>query len=414
MSIHGYNSNGDWQNKVTNCLTDLKLKSFPYSYGRKIFRVLPHQIKNDVDAFRDWYFEVVEDPKNGIRISEPFHRPSIMAHSLGTWILAKALTKYPEIKFDKIFLFGSVIPFNFDWFKLIIGAQINAVIYEKAKKDKIAPLGLIFTGSIKPSGTKGFAQKSTFIKEEVNQLFGHSDFNYNAHIKNVLNKHLYNEPHQLAVIHGKDLGQWQIGKYFKDSSKIDLIIYPEEYHSSPLTLENAINFFKIEKDIWSFIKNTRNNSIIGYINAIPVDDEVYKKFCSGEIIESNLKASNILDYDNCESYNLLVLSIVIKKSQLKEDTTLNKGRIAEMLIMSFIYKIKLYNNKCRKLKRIGAFAWTDEGIKLSNGFCMTKKEGKSNKPFYEIDFTKQLNININGANFMFRWWYKTNNMKFKS
>jgi len=407
MSIHGYNSNGEWQNKVTDCLSDQGLTSIPYNYGRKIFRILPHHIKNDVQAFRDWYFEKINNPTYGIKKLEPFHRPSIMAHSLGTWILAKALTKYPEIKFDKIFLFGSIIPSNFDWFKLILGDQVNSVIYEKANKDKIVPLGLLFTGSIKPCGTKGFVQKSTFIKEEVYPLFGHSDFNYQAHITRILEKHLFSTPHQLSVIHGRNLSQKEITKYFKDTSKIDYLTYPEEYHNSPLTLDNAINWFKIEKDIWSFIKNIYNNSTIGYINAVPVDDNVYDKFCSGEISETDLKASDILDYDNCITYNLLVLSIAIKKSQLKEDTTLNKGRIAEMLIMSFIYKINLHNNKSRKLKKIAAFAWTDEGMKLCNGFCMTKKDGEfSIKPLYEIDLTNSKNINTNGANFMSKWWYK--------
>ena len=164
MSIHGWNSDGEWQNKVTECLNDLNLTSVPYNYGKKFFKVLPYHIKKDVQAFRDWYFRIVDNQSNGIKIQEPFHRPSIMAHSLGTWILVKALTKYPEIKFDKIFLFGSIIPSKFDWFKLILGDQVNSVIYEKAKKDRIVPLGLIFTGSLRPCGTKGFIQKSSLIK----------------------------------------------------------------------------------------------------------------------------------------------------------------------------------------------------------------------------------------------------------
>jgi len=95
-------------------------QSTPYKYAYKVFRVLRYQIDNDAENFRDWYFNITDDANFGLKIAEPFHRPSIMAHSLGTWILVKMLSKYPEVKFDKIFLFGSIIPANFDWFQLLL------------------------------------------------------------------------------------------------------------------------------------------------------------------------------------------------------------------------------------------------------------------------------------------------------
>lgn len=406
MSIHGYNSIGQWQDTLTTCLNELNLISLPYKYGRKIFKVLPRHIDNDVEKFRDWYFENVENVTYGLRISEPFHRPSIMAHSLGTWILAKALTKYPEIKFDKIFLFGSIIPEKFDWFKLILGDQVNSVVYEKASKDKIVPLGLIFTGSLKPCGTKGFIQKSSFIKEETLSLFGHSDFNYKAHLSKYLTKWLPEKPHQLSVIPGRSIDERTARKIFNETGKIDQIIYSEEYQESPITTEKAIRWFRIEKDIWSFIKNVYTKTAIGYINAVPVSNDIYEKFCSGELAESDIQPTDIIDYDNCTEYNLLVLSIAIKKSVLDEETSLTKGRIAEMLIMSFIYKINIHNAKS-KLNKIAAFAWTDEGKKLCQGFCMTKNQKSTNEhPLYEVDLKKLTTSMLNEANFMSKWWYK--------
>jgi hypothetical protein len=408
MSIHGYNSKGKWQDALSNYLQELNLISTPYKYGRKILKILPYNIKNDVKKFRDWYFSIIDNPAYGLKISEPFHRPSIIAHSLGTWILAKALTKYPEIKFDKIFLFGSIIPANFDWFKLILRDQVNSVVYEKANKDIIVPLGLIFTGSIKPCGTKGFIQKSSFIKEEVLSLFGHSDFNYKAHLFQYLNKRLPEKPHQLCIVAGRDLDEKHVRKIFMETgSKIDEIIYPEEYQETPITLERAIEWFRIEKDIWSFIKNVYTNVMLGYINAIPVNNIVYNKFCSGELKESKISAADILDYDTCTSYNLLILSIAIKKKVLDEETMLIKGRIAEMLIMSFIYKINQHNNGNNKLNKIAAFAWSDEGKKLCEGFCMKQKENSSNEhPLYEIDLKTLEKSTISQANFMSKWWYE--------
>lgn len=407
MSIHGYKSIGKWQDVLTQVLEEENLVSAPYKYGYKVFKILPYHIKKDMMKFRDWYFETVDNPTNQLKISEPFHRPSILAHSLGTWILGKALLKYPEIKFDKIFLFGSIIPSDFDWFKLILNNQVNSVIYEKADKDRIVPLGLIFTGSLNPCGTKGFIQKSSFIKEESVSQFGHSDFNYKAHFKDYIVKRLSETPHQLSVISGRSLTEVRAKKVFTETGLIDRLLYPEQYTNNEISIEKAIEWFRIEKDIWSFIINSYNNTALGYINAIPVDEETYKKFCSGTLLEKDIQPYNIQDYDTATNYNLIILSIAIKKSVADEETMLTKGRIAEMLIMSFIYKLNKHNNNMNKLNKMAAFAWSDEGKKLCEGFCMEKVQSNSNEfPLYELNFKKLNKDIIKNANFMSKWWYK--------
>ena len=191
MSIHGIWTKGSWQEKLDDCLKEAGLLSKPYKYGRKIH---PWRINKEAKEFRDWYFSVVNNINFKLDIDKPFHRPSIIAHSLGTWIIAKALKKYPEIKFDKIFLFGSIIPADFDWFEIIMNDQVSSIIYDKASKDKVVPLGFFTTGKLSPSCTKGFFQKSSFIKEEKLTLFGHSDFNYNAHFSSYIQKHLRETP----------------------------------------------------------------------------------------------------------------------------------------------------------------------------------------------------------------------------
>lgn len=405
MSIHGYKSKGKWQDLLDECVKSESLISTPYKYGYKIFRILPRHIKKDVEKFRDWYFSIVENPSYELNINEPFHRPSIIAHSLGTWIVAKALLKYPELKFDKIFLFGSIIPEIFDWFKLILNDQVNSVFYEKAKKDSIAPLGLIFTGSLRPCGTKGFIQKSSFLKEEVFSLFGHSDFNYKAHFKEYIIKRLNEIPHQLSIKHGRQISEQNIKKHFKESGEIDALCYPAEYTQNEISLEKALEWFRIEKDIWSFVINSYTKSVIGYINAMPVNDETYNEFCNGTLLEKDIQASEIQDYDTTSSFNLIILSIAIKKSILNEDTFITKGRIAEMLIMSFIYKMNLHSKN--KLNKMAAFAWSAEGKKLCEGFCMNRTNNNVNGfALYELDFKSFPYAKMKNANFMSSWWYR--------
>lgn len=407
MSIHGYVSKGKWQNALSEVLEHENLISAPFKYGYKLFKILPRHIDKDAKKFRDWYFSIVNNPVNQLKIAEPFHRPTILAHSLGTWILAKTLMKYPEVKFDKIFLFGSIIPSDFDWFKLILNDQVNSVIYEKAKKDKIVPLGLIFTGSINPCGTKGFVQKSSFIKEENVSLFGHSDFNYKAHFEEYILKRLRETPHQLSVISGRDLSEANAKKIFKETGQIDMVVYTDSYTDNEISINKAIEWFRIEKDIWSFIINSYTKAALGYINAMPVNENTYQKFCSGTLLEKDIQPYEVQDYDTASNYNLIILSIAIKKSVTDEETMLTKGRIAEMLIMSFIYKLNKHNNNLNKLNKMAAFAWSDEGKKLCEGFCMENiKCENSMFPLYEIDFRKLTENKIKNANFMSKWWYK--------
>jgi pimeloyl-ACP methyl ester carboxylesterase len=406
MSIHGYKSSGAWQDELTAYLDESNIKSAPYKYGYKIFRVLPIHILKDMRRFRDWYFELTDNVNYGLKIDEPFHRPSVMAHSLGTWILVKMLARYPEVKFDKIFLFGSIVPANFDWFQLLLRDQVNCVIYEKAKKDRIAPLGFIFTGNIRPCGTQGFVQKSSFIREQV-LPFDHGDFKYKAHFFHYIQNWLPKTPHQLKVVAGRDLTEHEILKFFKETEKFDTFFYAGEYTENEISDEQAISWFRIEKDIWSFVLNAYTGSPVGYINAIPVSDGVYGRYCSGELPENEISATDILDYDTCTSYNLVIPSIAVKRFVSDEDTSLLKGRIAEMLIMSFIYKIDRHNNGRRKLKKIAAFAWTNEGVKLCEGFCMKRMADAGHPhPLYEVDLTRLTKEDIAGANFMSRWWYK--------
>lgn len=405
MSIHGYLSNGSWQTTLDSSLEDINIVHKPYKYGFKLFKILPYHINKDVLKFRDWYFKTTSEMH--LKIDEPFHRPSIISHSLGSWILAKAMIKYPELKFDKVFLNGSIVPADFDWFKLILRGQVNSIICETSENDKVVPYSFIFTGKFNPCARYGIFQKSSFIKEENIAEYGHSTFQYDAHFKQYVLKRLKDIPHQLCVVNGSDTDEKAIKKIFKQSNDIDKSIYPEQYNDSPIAFETALGWYRIEKNIWSFVKNIYTDDILAYINSVPVDDETYKKFMTGELNEAELRSNEIQELETSKNYNLIILSIAIKKNLKYEESTLHKGRIAEILIMAAITKISSYNKRKIKLKKIGAVAWSAEGEKLCKGFCMAKIENsKGEFPFYEIDLKKINRKLVAEANFMSKWWFK--------
>lgn len=77
-----------------------------------------------------------------------------------------------------------------------------------------------------------------------------------------------------------------------------------------------------------------------------------------------------------------------------------------MLIMSFINKITHHNEGKNKLKKFAGFAWTDEGKKLCEGFCMEKSDKTHAHSLFEVSLQQLTSESILEANFMAKWWYK--------
>lgn len=175
---------------------------------------------------------------------------------------------------------------------------------------------------------------------------------------------------------------------FKHTSYIDKHAYGYNY-KYPITPNKAKSWFLIEKDIYTFIKNAYTNEIIAYINAIPVSDETYNKFKNGDIQEYELNDSHICPFTISDSYNLIVLSVAIKNGLNFEDNTIHTGRISEFLLLSCISKLNNYNKDKCKINKMGAFAWSAQGINLCKGFCMIElPELNKGFKYYELDFKK--------------------------
>ncbi len=401
MSIHGWNSNRDWQLILTRSINAIKLTSIPYVYGRKIFKIFPWHLKADISKFKDWYFNAANNKNYTIDISKPYHRPSIIAHSLGSYILVKTLEKYPEIKFDKIFLVGSIIPENYDWFKLILNDQVSSIVYERSQKDWVVSLSFLITGSPKTCTRHGFLQKSSFIIETNVEHFGHGDFNYEEHYISMFKKYIYEKPHQLRIVHGKELSKQQILSKFSQTIAIDNEVYDDKvYQSSPITTDKALRWYDTEPDIWLFIEDNFTKEVLGYINAVPVNDETYNAFINGTLKESDIEPASILSYDTATDYNLLILSIAIKRG-IEGQTT--SAKVLEFLMMSFLYR---HLNAC-KIKRFGAVGWTRAGENLCIGFGMSSvKKDENEHPIFECDTRiSKTTDELNRMNFMARWFF---------
>lgn len=401
FSIHGILSLGKWQLIAEKKLIELNYKSIKYSYG---FIVFPWFIKLRIRKFKNWYFNEINKIDNNLKIEEPFHRPSIISHSYGTYIIVKAMEKYPEIKFDKIYLYGSIIPFNFDWYSLYLNDQFNVVILEKTKKDIAIKFSFLITGSFYPSAKFGFKQNASFIKYEKIDKSGHSDFQYEQRFNNHISKHQKGIPNQLLLVNGSEIEKKQLRKYFKETEKIDLYNYGISYQENQITIEHALEWADIEKNIWSFLVNSYSRKIVGYINLISLDDATYNSFINGNISEDEIKANEITSFDINKKLNLVIMSIALDKLYQMNVGLGLTSKIGEFIIMSLSDKIIRITDSGKKLNSISAVGWTPVGKNLCQSFGFeTNGQNYLEYPIYILE-KEQIIKGKNSSRPFCHWW----------
>jgi pimeloyl-ACP methyl ester carboxylesterase len=171
ISLHGIRTRGAWQKTVNS---DLQRNGFrhellDYDYFGVGQFVLPSRRARKIEWFRDEYEK---------RVKETGRVPSVIAHSFGTYIVAKAMEKYEEVRFDRVIFCGSIVRRDFDWDSLVRRGQVRAVLNEYGGKDVWVKLAKWFVADVGPSGALGFDCSVPAVYQRRRKLFRHSDYFY--------------------------------------------------------------------------------------------------------------------------------------------------------------------------------------------------------------------------------------------
>lgn len=170
ISLHGIRTRGVWQRNLCPLVSEKGWKYYPLDYGH--FQALqllqPWCHKAKVNWFRD---EI-----NRITSENPSATPSIIVHSFGSLILAEALKKFTDLKFDKIILTGSIMPRDMSWSNLVSEKQVGSILNITSKKDFWAKVARYCVWGASDTGVRGFEDEKTKHFSEVSyENFGHSD-----------------------------------------------------------------------------------------------------------------------------------------------------------------------------------------------------------------------------------------------
>ena len=156
-----------------------------------------------------------------------------------------------------------------------------------------------------------------------------------------------------------------------------------KYYSMPddeqFTVEKCMNWYNINNQIYTMIKDTETNKIVGYINATPVTDECYNDIRNGKYADVNIDDNDVEDYLIPAKYNLYFASIVV-------DYEAHSFTVLKKLCDAFFEKlIKLLDNDFI-ISRVVADAISKYGQKLCERFGMKKVLSSSHESLiYELE-----------------------------
>jgi GNAT superfamily N-acetyltransferase len=153
-----------------------QIEHFEYGYMSLNRFLNPYARKHVLRKFLEFY-----DEKVGFK-----ERPSIVCHSFGTWILTEAIRMYPEIRFERAIMFGSILSPDLDLSLFFSKNQLMELLHEVGRRDWVVPLSKFALGKhAGKSGKLGFEDITPKyrprIRQEFYDKFSHSDAAFLKH-----------------------------------------------------------------------------------------------------------------------------------------------------------------------------------------------------------------------------------------
>lgn len=171
--IHGIRTHAEWQERLRDQLSEEGIHAIPIGYGYlDVFRFLCPVMT------RAKPLQKIEREFRNILKREPKPRVSVVAHSFGTYLLAKMLEDATDVRVNRVILCGSVISPGYRWDK--VESRVGEIVNEVAVSDFWPALANASSWGYGPSGTSGFKTQSVHDRYHRG---GHSSFFEDGHME---------------------------------------------------------------------------------------------------------------------------------------------------------------------------------------------------------------------------------------
>ena len=174
--LHGIRTLAAWQKGLSDLAAShgWVCRLDRWSYGR--FSLLAFFTPWSREAKLGWLRRQYDAETHDRRLLiEKGQAPSVVAHSFGTYILGYTLLRFDFIRFNKVILCGSILPWDFPWDQLIARGQVQAVRNEFGVRDPWVKWVRWFVRGTGPSGAVGFTCQHPRLEQEEFD-FDHGDY----------------------------------------------------------------------------------------------------------------------------------------------------------------------------------------------------------------------------------------------
>lgn len=392
VSAHGIRTDGKWQKTFASVIsgTPTKVESFDYGkYGLSRF-LIPSVNNGMIGKFYEWYSQTIR-ACGDVDLDQYDKRPSLAAHSFGTWIIGYAMLKHDDIRFDKIIFFGSILPRDFDWATLFARDQVSEVRNECGQRDPWPIWAGRFIAKAGTGGVKGFEWYGSAVKNIRCEDFGHDEFYLRRHMQEHWLSFLRQPPSPLSILHGHEVhNRAQFEELLTHTrTKIDSEAYGELPHYQGAALPGGLSmtWIRVNPDIYTFLIDRMAHIPAGYINAMPVTERAYGLIREGQLLDKDITAADILPFDE-KPVKLYLMSIAIAENHRRLGDGLFHQAYVKLLA-GLLDKLIFYARTNRtRVSHLLATAWTPEGHRICESFGMSVVGADRFKdPIYELDLS---------------------------
>jgi TolB-like protein/Flp pilus assembly protein TadD len=183
ISLHGIRTRGAWQKQLGIALQKAGFLHIPLDYGFwGLLRLLwgPSR-RRQAEWFRDRYTNIIATTRNrpDATHAESAEFPHLIAHSFGSYQVARALELFPEVKFARIIFCGSIVRRDYPWRHFLdVTTQVQAVLNDYGRQDVFAAVADYVIADAGASGTHGFETDDARLVQARHAEWRHSDYFY--------------------------------------------------------------------------------------------------------------------------------------------------------------------------------------------------------------------------------------------
>jgi hypothetical protein len=363
MLIHGIRTNGEWQKQFADALSDpaVTLPHHTHDFGNfSIWRFRSRRQRDQkVDHFYDWYCHIRSRAVARPERNRDF-RPSVVAHSFGSYIVGHALRKYADLTLGRVILCGSILPVDFDWTTVVGRSQLWEVTNDYGVVDFWAGHAHWLVPDAGPSGARGFELDSPLVRNRRFEYHLHSDYFREGHYHTWI-RILQRPAVEFQTVRSSELdaSRWQEMK--GQMRKLDEAVYGVEGMISDDT--RSTKWLAANPDIYTVLVD-KHDRVHGYLNAMPVSPETFEALLRGDRDDNSVSASDIITYQNDGIVDLYLMSINVHPDSRRLEDGANQSAFHHLLSGLIRQLESLAKERNIFVRRLGAVAWTDEGKRL--------------------------------------------------